>query len=176
MWTDVLLLANLATQPAHGYELRQRVERTSGYALSNNSLYPALHRFFEAGAVTRTAQPQEGRPARHVYAITDVGRELLHDLLAELPDELAADEAEFLARVAHFDRLTPAERLGVLDARDRALSARRTRLHGLARTAPAEGWARVVLDHVLRRTHAEQHWVSALRARATPPPREEQSR
>jgi DNA-binding PadR family transcriptional regulator len=37
------------------------VEETTGFVLHNNSLYPALRRFEEAGAVTRTAEPQEGR-------------------------------------------------------------------------------------------------------------------
>jgi DNA-binding PadR family transcriptional regulator len=35
--------------------------------LHNNSLYLALKRSEEAGAVTRTAEPQEGRPPRLVY-------------------------------------------------------------------------------------------------------------
>ncbi|MER6876772.1 helix-turn-helix transcriptional regulator, partial [Amycolatopsis sp. NPDC000673] len=54
VWIDVLLLAKLAERPWHGYELRKQVEESSGRALSNNSLYPALRRFAEAGAVTRT--------------------------------------------------------------------------------------------------------------------------
>ncbi|GAA1180355.1 PadR family transcriptional regulator [Pseudonocardia alaniniphila] len=189
MWVDLLLLANLTAQPAHGYELRRRVEQNSGYALSNNSLYPALRRFYDAGAVTRTAVESQGAPARHVYAITDVGRELLHDMLAELPDELAADEAEFLSRVGHFERLTPAERFGVLDARERAITARRARIQALARSAADASrnrWGLLVLDELLRRSHAEAHWIATVRGSAvtaptappacSPPPSEEDAR
>jgi DNA-binding PadR family transcriptional regulator len=171
VWVDLLLLANLTAQPAHGYELRRRVEQSSGYALSNNSLYPALRRFYDAGAVTRTAVDRQGAPARHVYAITEVGRELLHDMLAELPDELAADEAEFLSRVGHFALLTPGERLGVLDARRRAIRTRRDRVQTLARsvgTAPDDVWSALVLDELLRRTHAEEHWLATVSARVAP--------
>ena len=50
-----------------------------------NSLYPALRRFEEAGAATKTAEPQEGLLLRLVYALTAVGHELLHDMLAEQP-------------------------------------------------------------------------------------------
>jgi DNA-binding PadR family transcriptional regulator len=179
VWIDLLLLANLNAKPAHGYELRRRVEQNNGYALSNNSLYPALRRFYDAGAVTRTAVESQGAPARHVYAITEVGRELLHDMLAELPDELAADEAEFLSRVGHFERLTPAERIGVLDARQRVITSRRARIQSLARSAAAASrnrWGRLVLDELLRRSHAEEHWIDTLRAGAGTPPRDAWSR
>jgi DNA-binding PadR family transcriptional regulator len=180
MWVDVLLLSQLAHRPSHGYELRRRVEATTGIKLHNNSLYPALRRFADAGAVIRTLEPQEGRPPRHVYALTDVGRELLHDQLADLPDEMAGDEAEFLARLAGFARLTPAERRGVLDARGRVLAERRARLAGLAEAAaPADPeaaadtdpdpWAALVLEEVLRRIREEQDWLGRLVRRADDP-------
>ncbi|EWM17758.1 PadR-family transcriptional regulator [Kutzneria sp. 744] len=169
MWVEIVMLSNLAHQPAHGYELRQRVEQSLGTTLSNNSLYPTLRRFTEAGAVTRTPQAQQGRPTRHVYEVTPVGLEMLHDMLAELPDELAADQTEFSARLAQFDRLTVAERLVVLDARDRALLARAARLDELITTVAPDSWARVVLDEGLRRSHAELRWLETLRVRAASP-------
>ena len=173
VWVEIVMLANLMRTPAHGYELRQRVEKDLGSTLSNNSLYPTLRRFTEAGAVTRTPQAQRGRPTRHVYEITDVGVEMLHDMLAELPDELAADQAEFMARLAHFDRLTIAERLSVLAARGRALLARAARTDELVATVPPDGWARIVLDEVLSRSHAELRWLETLRVRAVEPPLED---
>ncbi|MEU6128106.1 PadR family transcriptional regulator [Saccharopolyspora sp. NPDC047091] len=175
MWIDVLLLAHLAKEPSHGYELRKRVEEGTGFALSNNSLYPALRRFTEAAAVTRTAEPQEGRPPRNVYTITEVGRELLHDMLADLPAELAADAPEFLARLAHFDWLTAGERLGVVDARRRALRQRSDRLAALTRRG-ASTWGQEALDESLRRLRAELDWLDGIAARAaadSPPPQEE---
>ncbi|GAA1026570.1 MULTISPECIES: PadR family transcriptional regulator [Amycolatopsis] len=165
VWIDVLLLAKLAERPWHGYELRKQVEESSGRALSNNSLYPALRRFAEAGAVTRTAEPQEGRPPRHVYTITDVGRELLHDLLADLPPELAGDPAEFLARLAGFGRLAPEERLRVLDARETAVAAQRDRIAKLG-AGQTDPWSRLVLAEVQRRAENEQDWLASLRTRA----------
>ncbi len=107
-YIEILILRRLRSGPAHGYELRKRVEQTTGFVLHNNSLYPALRRFEEAGAVTRTAEPQEGRPPRLVYALTAVGHELLHDMLAELPAEQAADLSEFLGPpVAGFRGASP---------------------------------------------------------------------
>src|ERR1700684_3453945 len=113
-YVEILILRRLRGGPAHGYELRKRVEQTTGFVLHNNSLYPALKRFEEAGAVTKTAEPQPGRPPRLVYTLTEVGQELLHDMLAELPPDQAADLNEFLARLGQFSLLNPAERVAVL--------------------------------------------------------------
>src|ERR1700746_1581232 len=104
-YIEILILRRLRGRPAHGYELRKRVEENTGFVLHNNSLSPALRRFEEAGAVTKTAEPQEGRPPRLVYTLTDTGRELLHDMIADLPPEQAGDDAEFLARLGQFSLL-----------------------------------------------------------------------
>ncbi|MDT8912511.1 PadR family transcriptional regulator [Amycolatopsis sp. PS_44_ISF1] len=175
MWIEILLLAKLARQPLHGYELRKQVEESTGRALSNNSLYPALRRFAEAGAVTHAAEPQAGKPPRHIYTITDIGRELLHDLLADLPAELAGDSAEFLARLASFRFLAPAERTAVLDARAAALTAQAERMAKLAAAQP-DPWSRLVLDEVGRRLAAEQDWLATVRVRAGEPLSEEELR
>ena len=44
-YIEILILRRLRSGPAHGYELRKRVEQTTGFVLHNNSLYPALRRF-----------------------------------------------------------------------------------------------------------------------------------
>jgi DNA-binding PadR family transcriptional regulator len=175
-YVDVLILSHLAAEPSHGYELRRRVEAATGFGLHNNSLYPALRRFEQAGAVTKTAQPQDGgRPPRHVYTITEVGRELLHDLLAELPPDQAGDEAEFLARVGQFELITPAERCAVLDARLTALAARAAHLAGLADASRGHPWGAVVVAQLARRAAADQAWAARLRALGgeLPPPEKE---
>jgi len=175
-YVDVVILGHLAKQPCHGYALRRQVEASTGFGLHNNALYPALRRFEEVGAVTKTAQPQEGgRPPRLVYAITEAGREMLHDLLADLPAAQAGDGAEFLARLGQFELLTPAERCAVLDARLTALSARAAHLAGLADASRGHPWGAVVVAELARRTAADQAWVARLRAAGgeLPPPDKE---
>src|SRR5215467_8247248 len=175
-YVDVVILSHLAKEPSHGYQLRRRVEAATGFALHNNSLYPALRRFEEAGAVTKTAEPQEGgRPPRHVYAITEVGREMLHDMLTDLPPAQAGDEAEFLARLGQFELLMPAERCAVLDTRLAALSARAAHLAGLAKASRGHPWGAVVVAELARRTAADRDWVTRLRALGggLPPPEKE---
>lgn len=166
MFIDVLILSHLAVGPMHGYELKRRVSATTAFTLHNNALYPALRRFEEAGAVTKTAVPQDGRPPRHVYELTDVGRELLHDMLAELPPELAGSEEEFLTRLGMFDELTPDERRGVLAARSAALDARHAHLTDLAERAERSSgnrrWGGLVVRALLQRVDAERSWLDTL--------------
>jgi DNA-binding PadR family transcriptional regulator len=165
-YVEILILRHLRQRPAHGYELRKRVERTTGFVLNNNSLYPALKRFEEAGAVTRTAQPQEGRPPRHVYTLTDLGREMLRDMLAELPPEQARDDNEFLARLGQFSLLEPGERMAVLDARDQALRGRLEHFAAMRELARGEPWSTLVTGELIRRDEQERAWLADLRVLA----------
>jgi len=170
-YIEILILRRLRSGPAHGYELRKRVEQTTGVVLHNNSLYPALKRFEEAGAVTKTAQPQDGRPPRLVYTLTEVGHELLHDLLADFPPEQAADEGEFLARLGQFSLLSPTERTAVLAARTRAVHrqlAHLTAMRDLAR-GHGERWGELVTAELIRRHEQELAWLTELNKLAAQP-------
>ena len=65
------LLAGLVDEPAHGYELIQRLgERTGGrWRPSPGSVYPTLQMLEEAGFVSSSQQGD-----KKVYSITDAGR------------------------------------------------------------------------------------------------------
>ena len=173
-YIEILILRRLRSGPAHGYELRKRVEQTTGVVLHNNSLYPALKRFEEAGAVTKTAQPQDGRPPRLVYTLTEVGHELLHDMLADFPPDQAADEGEFLARLGQFSLLDSAERAVVLAARTRAVQAQLAHLEAMRDLAAAHGerWGELATAELIRRHEHELAWLAELgelAARYDPP-------
>jgi DNA-binding PadR family transcriptional regulator len=163
-YIEILILRNLSRRPAHGYELRKRVEAVTGVVLNNNSLYPALRRFEEGGAVTRTVHEQEGRPAKLVYELTDVGRDLLHNLLADLPPDAAQDDTEFMTRLGQFGFLSPQERLAVLDARDSALAERQDRLARLRGQSAGERWSMLVTAELLDRADRERQWLATLRS------------
>ena len=163
-YIEILILRRLRSGPAHGYELRKRVEETTGFVLHNNSLYPALRRFEEAGAVTKAAEPQEGRPPRLVYTLTEVGQELLHDMLADLPAEQAGDETEFLARLGQFSEINSAERAGILASRTRAVRdqlAHYQTMHQLA-TGHGISWGALVTAELIRRHEQELTWLAQL--------------
>ena len=163
-YIEILILRRLRGGPAHGYELRKRVEETTGFVLHNNSLYPALRRFEEAGAVMKAAEPQAGRPSRLVYTLTDVGRELLQDMLADLPDEQAGQPEEFLARLGQFSLLNSAERAGVLAARARAVRAQLAHYQAMHELATGHGdpWGARATAELIRRHEQELAWLAEL--------------
>jgi DNA-binding PadR family transcriptional regulator len=170
-YIEILILRRLRSGPAHGYELRKRVEQTTGVLLHNNSLYPALKRFEEAGAVTRAAEPQPGRPPRLVYTLTPVGHELLHDLLADLPDDQAADPAEFTARLGQFSLINLAERASVLASRTRAVRTQLAHFETMRDLALTHGerWGAIVTAELIRRHEQELAWLADLAELAAQP-------
>jgi DNA-binding PadR family transcriptional regulator len=163
-YVEIIILRRLRGGPAHGYELRKRVEETTGFVLHNNSLYPALRRFEEAGAVTKTAEPQQGRPPRLVYTLTEVGHDLLHDMLADLPPEQAGEPAEFLARLGQFTLLTPAERARVLASRAQAVRDQLTHYRAMYELASDHGdpWGARATAELIRRHEQELAWLAEL--------------
>jgi DNA-binding PadR family transcriptional regulator len=73
---QLVLLALLAEQPSHGYELIKALEERSGgfYSPSPGMIYPALTWLEEVGYASVIA---EG--AKKLYSITDAGREYLKE-------------------------------------------------------------------------------------------------
>lgn len=73
---DLLILKTLALEPNHGWGIQQRIRHVSrdALAVSQGSLYPALHRLEAAGFVSsRMALSENNRRAR-IYQLTPAGR------------------------------------------------------------------------------------------------------
>ncbi len=167
MYLDILVLAHLAHRPAHGYEIKKRVEQSIGTsALNNNVLYPALRRFEEAGAIVGELIPQQGVPPRRVFSLTEAGEDLLRSLLEDFSDELAERDEEFLTRLAFFDLVAPAARLDILTMREDAMGRRVKHLAEMARLAAAHDrrYAVSLLDFQLRQAQRELAWTAELAA------------
>ena len=74
---DMCLLALLSEQPAHGYELVQRVGQAGFPSVGYGTIYPLLTRMRRLELVAQEVQESPHGPARKVYAVTDAGRERL---------------------------------------------------------------------------------------------------
>lgn len=72
---DLLLLAIVADQPAHGYGVIEELRRRSGgvFDIPEGTVYPALHRLQAAGHLDSDWAEVNGR-RRRTYRITRKGR------------------------------------------------------------------------------------------------------
>ncbi|RKR90838.1 PadR family transcriptional regulator PadR [Micromonospora pisi] len=74
---DMCLLALLAKEPAHGYELVRRIDDAGFEAVGYGTIYPLLTRMRRLGLVADELQASPSGPPRKVYALTDEGRSRL---------------------------------------------------------------------------------------------------
>src|SRR5438128_706244 len=112
---DIILLSLLLQQPKHGYQLKQEAAlATASQPLHNNTVYPILARFLEAGwIVHRENQESRGRN-RQLYEITLAGHHALIEKLADFDETDAASQQAFRLRVGLFDLLDAAARRRIL--------------------------------------------------------------
>lgn len=119
MDTKTLCLAVLARGPASGYEIKKTLEQPPHSLFQDasfGSIYPALNRLAEEGAVTVTALAQQKRPDKKVFALSESGRARLVEALSQPPgpDRFRSD---FLFTLLNGDLLPPALLLRTIDGR-----------------------------------------------------------
>ena len=100
------LLLLLREQPAHGYELMERLGdlRFLEAIPDPGVVYRHLRRLEEDGMVTSQLEPGSGGPARKVYCLTPEGESFLRAWGASIRRRKAALEAFLEAFERHFPR------------------------------------------------------------------------
>lgn len=156
------LLALLAREPAHGYQLKHGLERTFGAAYPRpniGQIYVTLSRLEKSGLVRGKAVAQSGRPDKRVYEITGAGR----DALAAWRDE---PTAEVRVRDDFFMKLVLAPPVGTADRRELINSQRRhcvDVMRGLSRLADGQDRdnvpARLLIEGALLHLQADLDWL-----------------
>lgn len=98
MDVKTVCLGMLTDGPASGYDMKKCFESSFGhfFPAGYGSIYPALATLARNGLVEFEDVPQEGKPDRKVYTITDTGREELMQGLAN-PEPTHKVRSEFLA-------------------------------------------------------------------------------
>lgn len=164
MYADILILGQLLTGPKYGYEIKKSVQEALGesFEINNNLLYPALRRFLEAGAMTKEVEKAHGKPDRHVYRLTDMGEEIFIELIRDFPRKAAANQLEFLVRVALFDRLEPELQLDILRKRLAVLEEELERTCRFEHSQSPNGFAAQVIRFKKAQTEQEWAWVKQL--------------
>jgi transcriptional regulator len=82
---DLLILKAVSSGELHGLGVSRRIEQiTRGtFSVQPGSLFPALHRLEEPGALSSTWQPSENNRRAKYYALTKAGRKRLGDETAQ---------------------------------------------------------------------------------------------
>ncbi len=109
--TRYAILGMLSYGPKSGYDLKKAFDQSISFFWQEDfgHIYPELKRLEEEGFVTKTVEPAEGKPARHVYSITAEGRRNLEAWLL-LPAARPNYRVEILLKV-FFGALIPKENL-----------------------------------------------------------------
>ncbi|MFW5473284.1 PadR family transcriptional regulator [Knoellia sp. CPCC 206450] len=169
---DFALLGLLHDGPAHGYELRRRLNEALGAfrALSYGTLYPALAGLLDRGLIAQSTAvgPTSGSSRttgrnRIVYAITAAGKEAF-DEAARRTDAAAYEDDGFGVRLAFFGRTES-------DVRLRILEGRRSRVEEQLETVRAnatrnrermDSWTSALQRHGEDSTEREVRWLTEL--------------
>ena len=83
--TNTLILSLLSEEPMYGYQITQELKRRSeGYfEMKEGLLYPALHKMEQEGLLRSEWRSVAGSRRRKYYFITDKGRKVLANSVAE---------------------------------------------------------------------------------------------
>ena len=168
-----VVLAMLAKEPSHGYELRARLAMAlgpMGDALSGGQVYVTLARLEKAGLV-RSASPEadaEGdrdgeRPERKAYALTAAGVERV----AEWLDEVSwpkPDLVDFHLKLVTAAAAGLADPISIVDAQRRELLRRLRDAQRAAMAEPAQSDGALLLEGVVLRLQADLRWLEACEA------------
>jgi PadR family transcriptional regulator PadR len=76
---ELLVLAQLESEPRHGYDIAARIEQRTNGAVSFNvaSLYPILYRLESQGVISGWWVERAGERRRRFYKLTAAGRKKL---------------------------------------------------------------------------------------------------
>jgi PadR family transcriptional regulator AphA len=103
--TEAALLGLLRHGEMSGYDLRKLVERSVGYywTPAKTQIYSSLPRLVESGLATKRTVRQTERPDKHLYAITEAGREAVSDWIHTAPLDAGLGRNVLLLKLALAD-------------------------------------------------------------------------
>lgn len=102
METDMMLLGFLMSGPKTGYRIKNITGKMMvAYNLSLNQIYPALRKLEMAELVKKEVVFQTGKPNKHMYTITEAGKQAFRQSLTAPPDPINYD-LDFLTKLFFF--------------------------------------------------------------------------
>jgi DNA-binding PadR family transcriptional regulator len=158
-----VLLALLAGEASHGYQLRARLALALGPladALNDGQVYVTLGRLEKSGLVTSQRVGQADRPDRKVYALTPAGR----DRVAEWLEDTSWPKptpAEFHLKLVAAAAAGLADPVGIVDRQRSELLRALAQAQRVALAEPDGSVAALLLEGVVLRLQADLHFLEA---------------
>jgi DNA-binding PadR family transcriptional regulator len=159
-----VVLAMLAKEPSHGYQLRARLRQALGpvgEALNDGQVYVTLARLEKAGQVEAEQAPGHGdKSDRKVYALTAAGQQGVADWLSEVAWP-RPDLAEFHLKLIAAAAARLADPIAIVDAQRRELLRRLRDAQRAAMAEPDGSDAALLLEGIVLRLQADLRWLEA---------------
>ena len=158
-----VVLAMLAKEPSHGYQLRARLRDALGPlgdALNAGQVYVTLTRLEKAGLVAVERSADADRSDRKVYALTPNGQQRVAEWIAEVSwprPGLAEFHLKLLAAAA----AGLADPLTIVDTQRRELLRRLRDAQRAAMAEPEGSDAALLLEGIVLRLQADLRWLEA---------------
>ncbi|GII91234.1 PadR family transcriptional regulator [Sinosporangium siamense] len=164
------LLALLAKEPAHGYELKQALEQTFGAAYPSpniGQIYVTLGRLEKDGLIRAVAVEQSSRPNKKVYFLTQQGREALI-AWADGPLEGPRLRDEFFMKLVLAPMTGIADRGALINRQTRHFLGLMRELHHLSETtSPDDRYAHLLIEGAMLHLQADLDWLERCREELT---------
>ena len=159
-----VVLAMLAKEPSHGYELRARLRQALGplgETMNAGQIYVTLTRLEKAGLVaSESAAGLPDRPDRKVYGLTADGQQRVAGWLADVTWPGPAP-AEFHLKLVAAAAAGLADPLSIVDAQRRELLRRLRDAQRAAMAEPDRSEAGLLLEGLVLRLQADLRWLEA---------------
>jgi DNA-binding PadR family transcriptional regulator len=156
------LLALLAKEPAHGYELKVALEQTFGQAYPSPNIgqvYVTLKRLEQDGLVRSQDVEQTTRPNKRVYELTAAGREAVVTWAEEPSDEPRIRD-DFFMKLALGPMAGVTDPLSLINRQRRHYLGLMRSLSNLAEQAPESNKiGRLLIEGAMLHLQADLDWL-----------------
>lgn len=138
--TSYVLLGFLAPHPHSGYEIKHMADHSTRFfwQISYGQIYPELRRLVEFGLAEQEPGSRGGR-TRHLYRITERGREALAAWLAEPSNQPQEMRDEMMLKLFFSDHAEPAVRRAIVQGLLRREEATVAEFRSLQKHAKTRG-------------------------------------
>jgi DNA-binding PadR family transcriptional regulator len=157
-----VVLAMLAKEPSHGYELRARLGRALGpvaEGINEAQMYVTLTRLEKGGFVARLDAPTQ-RSDRKVYCLTPAGQERVTEWMTDVSWP-RPDLAEFHMKLIAAAQGALADPIAIIDAQRRDLLRRLREVGRAVMEEEKDSDAALLLEGIVLRLQADLRWLQA---------------